>query len=1126
MPASPNFEFLQVHDPQLVRLGSLAERYFADDPNTCLIKLRQFGEVLAQLTAAKVRLYADPDEKQVELLRRLRDRGVLKGEVDRLFHELRKAGNHATHELMGNQRTALSGLKYARTLGIWFHRVFATGTPEERLRQRTFDPGPFIPPPDPQIETQALKTELAQLRQEVHASLSKADAAEALAKAEGQRRSEAEALAREAETKVHEFQNHLIQLQAQATRASEQEINQTIVQAQVAETHVKLDERETRRLIDAQLRAAGWDVDSELVTYQSGARPQKGKNQAIAEYPMSGGRADYALCVGLQVLAVVEAKRQSKDVAEGALDQAKRYSRGYERQGDEISAGGPWGVFKVPFVFATNGRPFLQQIQTKSGIWFCDVRRPDNLRQCIATWYSPQGLTEALKQDIDQADAKLQQEPFNYGIALRDYQIQAIKAVEAALSKGQRALLVAMATGTGKTKMCIALVYRLLKTKRFRRVLFLVDRTALGEQTANAFKESRMENLQTFADIFELKELKDTETDSDTKVHIATVQGMVKRILYPADETAIPTADHYDCIVVDECHRGYLLDRELSDSELEFRNFDDYISKYRRVLDHFDAVKIGLTATPALHTTQIFNEPVYTYTYREAVVDGWLIDYEPPFQIKTKLSEEGMVWKAGDHMEFFNAQTGQLDLAHAPDEVKIEVEQFNKKVVTEAFNRVVCEALAQHIDPSLPDKTLIFCATDHHADIVVTQFKQVLQEYYGSVDDEAIAKITGAADKPLELIRKFRNEVNPKIVVTVDLLTTGIDVPPICNLVFIRRVNSRILYEQMLGRATRRCDDIGKEVFRVFDAVKLYEAIAPVSTMKPIVVNPKLSFTQLVEELGTVAAPDAVDSIIDQLLSKFQRKRRHLSENSQAQLEQLAGMPIQDIVPHLKQSGAAQVRDWFEQRKAIAQILDRQEGGPQSVLISYHADELLGIEQGYGVSEDGVPYGKPEDYLDSFKAFLQNNQNQIAALTVVVQRPRDLTRSQLKELKMLLDTAGYSETRLRSAWRGSTNEDIAASIIGFIRQAALGDALVPYSERVDRALKKILASQNWTAPQRKWLERIGRQLKVEVIVDRESLDNGEFKTQGGGFDRLNKLFSGRLEVILTEIGDRLWQEVG
>lgn len=276
----------------------------------------------------------------------------------------------------------------------------------------------------------------------------------------------------------------------------------------------------------------------------------------------------------------------------------------------------------------------------------------------------------------------------------------------------------------------------------------------------------------------------------------------------------------------------------------------------------------------------------------------------------------------------------------------------------------------------------------------------------------------------------------------------------------------------MLGRATRRCrfaDGSEKQVFRVFDAVRLYEAIAPVSAIKPVVINPSISFTQLVEELGTVKEPDAVESIIDQLLAKLQRKRRHLSEGDRDQLEQLAEMSVQDVVQHLKQSEPDQVQAWFEQRQAIAQILDRKSGGSQPILISYHVDQLRSVEQGYGVSESGAAYGKPEDYLDSFRAFLQNNQNQTAALTIVVQRPRELTRQQLKELRILLDSAGYSEVALRSAWRDATNEDIAASIIGFIRQAALGDALIPYSERVDRALKKILAKQPWTAPQRKWL---------------------------------------------------------
>ncbi|MEH2111310.1 type I restriction-modification system endonuclease [Nostoc sp.] len=789
----------------------------------------------------------------------------------------------------------------------------------------------------------------------------------------------------------------------------------------------------------------------------------------------------------------------------------------------QLKPKGPWQNYKVPFVFATNGRPYLQQLQTKSGIWFCDLRRPTNLRVCLATWYSPQGLLDALAQDVDQANTRLTQEGFNYGLELRDYQIRAIQAVESALAREQRILLLAMATGTDKTKTCIALVYRLLKTKRFRRILFLVDRTALGEQTSNAFKDSRMENLQSFADIFEIKDLKDIELDRDTKVHIATVQGMVKRVLYPSDSASVITPDQYDCIVVDECHRGYLLDRELSDRELEFRDFNDYVSKYRRVLEHFDAVKIGLTATPALHTTQIFGEPVYIYSYREAVIDGWLIDHEVPFKIRTKLSEEGMVWNPGEQMEFFNPQTGQLDLVHAPDEVKIEVEQFNRKVITEDFNRVVCEALAQHIHPSLPEKTLIFCATDGHADIVVNQLKLAFQSIYGSVEDDAIVKITGNADKPLELIRKFRNEVNPKVAVTVHLLTTGIDIPAICNLVFIRRVNSRILYEQMLGRATRLCNEINKEVFRIFDAVRLYEAIAPISSMKPVVVNPNISFTQLVEELETVNNPDALETVINQLLVKIQRKRRHLSPNNQEQLEAIAGMLLSNMVSHLKQSTPQQVREWWEQRKAIAplaagiaQILDLRDGGTVPMLVSRHADELVAIERGYGNAE------RPEDYLDSFRAFLLENMNKIPALMIVTQRPRELTRAQLKELRIGLYTAGYTEIKLKTAWREITNEDIAASIIGFIRQAALGDALIPYTERVDRAMKKILASQPWTPPQRKWLERIGKQIKAETIVDREALDKGEFKTQGGGFERLNKVFGGDLENIVIQIHKNIW----
>ena len=201
----------------------------------------------------------------------------------------------------------------------------------------------------------------------------------------------------------------------------------------------------------------------------------------------------------------------------------------------------------------------------------------------------------------------------------------------------------------------------------------------------------------------------------------------------------------------------------------------------------------------------------------------------------------------------------------------------------------------------------------------------------------------------------------------------------------------------------------------------------------------------------------------------------------------------------------------------VAALLDRKTGGVQYQMISEHHDEVREVTTGYGTAK------KPEDYIEGFRSFITSNLNKLPALLVVTQRPKELTRQQLKELKLALDREGYSETKLRTAWRESKNEDLAASIIGYIRQMALGTPLLSYEERVNDAMKRILKSKPWTSPQRKWLDRIGSQLKEGTIVDREALDRGEFKSHGG-FARLNKVFKGELEQILGEIQDQVWKE--
>ena len=390
------------------------------------------------------------------------------------------------------------------------------------------------------------------------------------------------------------------------------------------------------------------------------------------------------------------------------------------------------------------------------------------------------------------------------------------------------------------------------------------------------------------------------------------------------------------------------------------------------------------------------------------------------------------------------------------------------------------------------------------------------------MDDDAVAKITGATDRPLEAIRRYRNERHPNIAVTVDLLTTGIDVPKIANLVFLRRVRSRILYEQMIGRATRLCPDIGKERFRIFDAVDLYSALKDVTDMKPVVVNPFVTFEQLVKEVVEGKEEEFRRTSLEEFLAKLQRKKRSLKGENEERFETAAGMDVKELAQFLKKSTVGEAADYLKNHPALATFLDRAVGTvAYKMVVSEKVDELREVTRGYG-KHGSRP---PGDYLEAFRAFVANNINKLPALLVVTQRPRDLTREDLRQLKLMLDQEGFSEKAVQTAWRDQKNEDIAATIVGYIRQLSLGSPLMPYGERVDRAIQRLRKAHKFTDPQVKWLDRIAKQVKLETVVDRTSLDAGQFKTDGG-FARLNKVFDGQLETLLGELADEVWKDAG
>lgn len=1111
---SLNFSFLSGHNPVFEQLAQAAERNLGNDANTTLMKLRQLAEAFARHAADATGVWPGPQASQLEVLRALESRGIIERDVAAMFHALRIAGNEATHDFVGSRHKASESLKLARKLAIWFHRTFGG------VNARTnFKPGPFVPPPDPFAEFAAMQKRLDEAHELVEQAQARAELEKALKqKAEEESRLYGE-LANEAEARLVEVQKTFVASLTARKEVDEQQVKVVRGLSVNAGALVDLDEADTRLIIDAQLRETGWEADSAELRASKGVRPETGRNIAISEWPTPSGPADYALFRGLELVAIVEAKRRGKNVAD-SIEQARRYA-------DSLSE-------PVPFLFATNGRAFMRQWEQESGVWFLDARRSTNHPRPLVGWHSPDRLGELLAQDVEEAERALVNEPTGY-LGLRDYQLRAITSVEEALAQGKRTCLLAMATGTGKTKTVIGLIYRLLKTQRFKRVLFLVDRSTLGEQAQNAFKDMRLESERLFTEIFELKELGDIKPDASTRVQVATVQGMVQRVLHAADPLPI---DAYDCIIVDESHRGYTLDREMGEGEESTRDAFDYVSTYRRVLDHFDAVKIGLTATPALHTREIFGDPVFTYAYPEAVADGFLVDHEPPVRLITRLAEEGIVFEKGKEVPVI-VGPGQMTLWEMEDDLTFEIESFNRQVVTEGFNRVIATYLAEVLDPNGDEKTLIFCANDVHADLVVRLLKDAFDDRWGPIDDRTVMKITGAADKVEERIRRYRNEKHPVVAVTVDLLTTGVDIPRICNLVFLRRVRSRILYEQMLGRATRLCDEIGKEVFRIYDAVDLYSALAEFTEMKPLVKDVNIPAGQLLDELVSPKSHEAsssgdreshADDVLVGLIERLRRKTRQAAadnaqitsefQEARAAVEDALDVPLEDLPAKLRELGAQAVVDLLIEKPALRAVLETlltvRVTPPKGVYVSEAGDELRRTET--------VLAGKlPADYLEAFGKFIHENLNTIPALSVIARRPKALTRAQLKEIKLALSAAEFRERDLKVAWREVKNEDIAAGIVGFIRQQAVGSPLVSYSVRVDRGLEKMLSSRAWTPPQRRWLELLAKQVKAETVVDRAALDAAPFK-DSGGFRTLERVFEGKTDEVLADLHEAIWAD--
>lgn len=1081
-----NFAFLKSHFPVLANFGILAEKYCYSDSNSCIMKLGMIGETIVNLMLTYDKIKIPTDCNAVTKIKILSLQGLLTPDLSDILHALRKARNKAAHTNYENIKEGQTLLEMAYSLCEWFMQTYG---------DLQYKHCKFVMPTEADAKSITDNDDKAAEQKMLEETEKIAAAAKAVAADERRKR------------------------------------------ALAAASQRQKSEAETRYMIDTQLRKVGWEADTENLRYGKGIRPQKGKNLAIAEWPTlssagNKGRADYALFAGEKLVAVIEAKAEHKDIPSVIDYQCKEYAQNI-RPEDEKYVITTWGKYKAPFVFATNGRPYLAQLETKSGIWFLDLRESANMPKALRGWISPDGMLKLLESDIEKADKALQTLPYDFlrdkdGLNLRQYQLNAIQAAENAVINGQKNILLAMATGTGKTRTVLGMIYRFLKTGRFNRILFLVDRTALGEQAEDVFNEVKLEDLKTLNDIYDIKTLEDTVFEDETKVHIATVQGMVKRLLYN-DEERQPSVTDYDLIVIDEAHRGYLLDKEMGEDELLYRDQLDYQSKYRMVIEYFDAVKIALTATPALHTTQIFGKPVFKYTYREAVIEGYLVDYDAPHKIKTQFNTEGIKYSKGETLALYDPVTHEITNSEVlQDEMNFDVEKFNKQIITPSFNRTVLEEIARDIDPEdvMQGKTLIYAVDDEHADLIVKILKEIYTEY--GIDNDAVMKITGSVAggnkrKIQEAIKRFKNERFPSIAVTVDLLTTGIDVPEITTLVFMRRVKSRILFEQMLGRATRLCPKINKTHFEIYDPVGVYDSLEEVNTMQPVSADPKTTFAQLLDGLEVLEDEAHIKNAVAQIIAKLQRVKRSLTKEEVNEFKDLAaGLTVEGFIQKIESLPAAEARNTLLMEASLLEMLDdKHRHGGYTKVISDKQDKFLIRERGFGKNEQ-----RPEDYIEAFEDFVKNNVNEIAALNIICTRPKELTRETLKSLRIALAQNGFTTQQLNTAVSEITSEEITADIISFVRRYAIGSPLVSHQARIRRAVDKLKKAHNFSRVELNWLNRIENYLLNESVMNVKVFDEDErFKTNGG-YKRLNQVFRNNLEGIITELNEYLYDDGG
>ena len=917
-------------------------------------------------------------------------------------------------------------------------------------------------------------------------------------------------------------------------------------------------EAKARKKIDQQLKAAGWEVQS-----HKDANVAAGPGVAIREFVLEKGhgRVDYLLFVNGQPAGVIEAKPEGTTLIE-VEHQSGRYVDGLP---DWIKA----PVYPLPFIYESTGA------ETR----FTNGYDPDARSRRVFSFHRPETLAEWSRQILENPQtptfrARLKAMPALDTTGLWSVQAEAINNLEQSLREDRPRALIQMATGSGKTFTAANVAFRLIRHAEAKRILFLVDRSTLGKQTKLEFEKFVIPDTQrNFPAEYNVQHLTTNTVDTTSRVCISTIQRVFSILrgdqeLDPEmDEQSVyelPVAepveveynpqlppDAFDIIVVDECHRSIY-------------------GLWRQVLEYFDAHMIGLTATPTKQTFGFFNQNlVMEYSHDRAVADGVNVDFTI-YKIKTAISESGSKIEVGEFAGYRDRMTrkvrwnavdepveyapNQLDRAIvAPDQIRLILSTFRDRLFTELFPG----------RKTVP-KTLIFAKDDSHADDVV----QMVREVFGK-GNEFATKITYRAKdgKAEDLLQAFRNSLNPRIVVTVDMIATGTDVRPLECLIFMRTVKSRTYFEQMLGRGVRVMDDTEfqsvtvdskhKDRFIVVDAVGVTDTDL-IETTLPLERKPTTSLKDLMKVVGYGnTEPDVASTIAGRLA----RLDTRLPEDERTMLSSLAGgVRIGDIAHDIVEAldpdnvltaveaAGGSVEDEAAVQEAanrmITEALKPLAENPE--LRNAILDVQKSFEQTIDeVSQDVLIEAAPSKegrekaaaLANSFRDYIEEHKDDIRALQVLYSRPyaERLTFGEIKELANAIKRPPYQWTpeRLWHAYEMLDGSKVHGSggkmltdIVALVRFALEQETeLVPFQEQVEQRFQGWLLSQEqngvgFTEEQLQWLAWMKENIAAEMGISTESFEYTPF-AEHGGIGKATQVFGDRLTPITKELTEVL-----